>query len=52
LLALATFLESIEETRTAIRRLASVFPLVEQAAAARRLSAGSHAGAGEDRRDR
>src|SRR5580765_3053097 len=33
LLALATFLESIEETRTAVRRLASVFPLVEQAAA-------------------
>jgi DNA mismatch repair protein MutS2 len=33
LLALATFLESIEETRTAIRRVAGVFPLVEQAAA-------------------
>ena len=33
LLALAAFLESIEETRTAIRRLASLFPLVEQAAA-------------------
>ena len=33
LLALATFLESIEETRTAVRRLASLFPLVEQAAA-------------------
>jgi DNA mismatch repair protein MutS2 len=33
LLALATFLESIEETRAAIRRLAGAFPLVEQAAA-------------------
>ena len=33
LLALATFLESIEETRTAIRRVAGAFPLVEQAAA-------------------
>jgi DNA mismatch repair protein MutS2 len=33
LLALATFLESIEETRTAIRRLGGAFPLVEQAAA-------------------
>src|SRR5262245_21854279 len=33
LLALATFLESIEETRAAIRRVAGVFPLVEQAAA-------------------
>ena len=33
LLALATFLESIEETRAAIRRVAGAFPLVEQAAA-------------------
>jgi DNA mismatch repair protein MutS2 len=32
LLALATFLDSIEETRAAIRRLAGMFPLVEQAA--------------------
>src|SRR6476646_3760149 len=33
LLTLATFLESIEETRVAIRRVAGAFPLVEQAAA-------------------
>jgi DNA mismatch repair protein MutS2 len=33
LLALTTFLESVEETRTAIRRLPGAFPLVEQAAA-------------------
>jgi DNA mismatch repair protein MutS2 len=33
LLTLATFMESIEETRTSIRRVAGVFPLVEQAAA-------------------
>jgi DNA mismatch repair protein MutS2 len=32
LLALATFLDSIEETRAAIRRMAGMFPLVEQAA--------------------
>src|SRR6478672_1656686 len=32
LLALATFLDSIEETRAAIRRVAGMFPLVEQAA--------------------
>jgi DNA mismatch repair protein MutS2 len=32
LLALATFLESIEETRSTIRRVAGSFPLVEQAA--------------------
>src|SRR5438128_11699361 len=33
LLALASFLESVEETRAAIRRVAGVFPLVEHAAA-------------------
>jgi DNA mismatch repair protein MutS2 len=33
LLVLATFLESIDETRTAIRRVPGAFPLVEQAAA-------------------
>src|SRR5215470_15677829 len=32
LLALVSFLESVEETRAAIRRVASAFPLVEQAA--------------------
>jgi DNA mismatch repair protein MutS2 len=33
LLALATFLESVEETRAVIRRVAASFPLVEQAGA-------------------
>jgi DNA mismatch repair protein MutS2 len=34
LLALATFLDTVEETRTAIRRVAQAFPLLDQAAAA------------------
>jgi DNA mismatch repair protein MutS2 len=33
LLTLATFLDSVEDTRAAIRRVAGTFPLVEQAAA-------------------
>jgi len=33
LLALATFLDSVEDTKTAIRRVADTFPLVDKAAA-------------------
>jgi len=33
LLALATFLDSVEDTKTAIRRVADTFPLIDKAAA-------------------